>query len=152
MTTITKQDVYESVINPCDYFFNGEPITGWVVKGNGIRIITTDAYGSTQYDLEWPCVVETSSLQSNAEPVTSTVRVSPAVAEPSTEKIVQHHVTKINGENRPCIPRTVIRVTEQFCEGYGLGVKGVVLDSPHLFLIGKSVKVDGRHKYINAYH
>lgn len=49
------------------------------------------------------------------------------------------------------MPMTTIRVTGRFCEGYGMGVEGVVVDSPHLFLIGKSVKVDGRHKYINQY-
>jgi len=39
MITITKQDVYESAINPCDYFLNGQPITGWVVTGGGIDLV-----------------------------------------------------------------------------------------------------------------
>lgn len=130
MITITKQDVYESVTNPCDYFLNGQPITGWVVTGSGIDIIT----GNTHSHSEWPCVVET----------------PPTVAEHPTEEVVQH-MTKVKGDNRPSMPMTTIRVTGRFCEGYGPGVKGVVIDSPHLFLVGKSVKVDGRHKHINQY-
>ena len=124
MITITKQDVCECVINLCDYFFNNLPITGWVVMGDGVGIITDDGIG---HHSEWPCVVS------------------------ETAAVIQEHTTKIDGCNAAKAPKTIIRITGRFCEGYGMGVEGVVIDSPHLFLVGKPVKVDGRHKYINQY-
>jgi hypothetical protein len=150
MITITKQDVYESVTNLRDYFFNGEPITEWTVIDNGISIITEDDFGSTQYNLAWPCVVETAPLKLSSA-LLATMLVSTMTKPTPTEEVIQQHVTKVNGDVRPCMPMTTIRVTGRFCEGYGVGVEGVVIDSPHVFLIGKSVKVDGRHKHINLY-
>lgn len=144
MITITKQDVYESVTNLCDFYFNGQPITGWAVTGSGIDIITGN---SQTHHSDWPCVVETPSKVH----VSSTGASRTCVPEPPTEEVIQKHMTKVKGDNRPCMPMTTIRVTGRFCEGYGAGVEGVVIDSPHLFLVGRPVKVDGRHKYINQY-
>ena len=53
MITITKQDVYESVFNPCDYFIDNLPITGWVVDHDGIIIANEDGEGL----VEWPLIV-----------------------------------------------------------------------------------------------
>jgi hypothetical protein len=50
------------------------------------------------------------------------------------------------------LPDTLIDVTQTFCEGYGNGVKGTVIFSPHTHLIGTKVKLDGRSKVpINQY-
>jgi hypothetical protein len=49
------------------------------------------------------------------------------------------------------LPDTLIDGTT-FCEGYGNGVKGTVIFSPHTHLIGTKVKLDGRSNVpINQY-
>lgn len=47
--------------------------------------------------------------------------------------------------------KSLINITSTFCEGYGVGFKGVVIKSPHRYLIGKEVKVDGRSTKFNQY-
>lgn len=65
---------------------------------------------------------------------------------------ITRHMTKSNGSSKSPLPETLIHVTETFCEGYGNGVIGTVIFSPHTHLIGTKVKLDGRSNVpINQY-
>lgn len=124
-TTITKQDVYECAANPCDYFFNGEPITGWAVNSNGISIITEDAFGSTQYNLAWPCVVESTPLKLSSTMLATMLvgPVTPTMTEPAPTE--EFHMTAFQ------VGDTVSM--EHLCEAtiVGASEEGVCLEVHH---------------------
>lgn len=65
--------------------------------------------------------------------------------------MLAYTVTKTNGFCNPKLKKTLINVTNTFCEGCGRGFIGVVISSPHKHLIKQSVKVDGRHKELNLH-
>lgn len=64
MITITKQDVCESVFNPCNFFIDNLPITGWVIDNDGIIISNEDGEGH----VEWPLVLSETALSETAPP------------------------------------------------------------------------------------
>lgn len=41
---------------------------------------------------------------------------------------------------------TIVSITERFCDGYGPGIKGIVVESPHEEFIGKTFALDGRDR------
>lgn len=68
-------------------------------------------------------------------------------------KITRHMSESVpEGSSKGRLPDTLIHVSESFCEGYGSGVIGTVIFSPHTHLIGTKVKLDGRSNVpINQY-
>lgn len=68
-------------------------------------------------------------------------------------RITKHMTKKVNeGSSKLPLPETLIHVIEHFCEGYGEGIIGTVIFSPHTHLIGTKVKLDGRSNVpINQY-
>jgi len=65
--------------------------------------------------------------------------------------MLAYTIVKINGDCNPKLPKTLVDIREVFCEGYGRGFIGKVLNSYHKELIGTVVKVDSRNKKLNLH-